>query len=178
MLYHRCVGKERFQSETERRSRFVGLEPVPWYRVYTRAMKIGELSKATGVKVGTIRFYERKKLLRPACRTPSGYRSYSEQDVNSVKGIRLTQDLGFTLKEIKELLDLHRTVTRLPDPIVNRNGMRHAMAMTEEKLHVLDQKVRQLRRMRRDVAQMLLALQKAAGNACPFLNRTPSPKQD
>ena len=81
-------------------------------------------------------------------------------------------------KEIKELLDLHRTVTRLPDPIVDRNGMRHAMAMTEEKLRVLDQKVRQLRRMRRDVAQMLIALQKAAGDACPFLNRTPSPKQD
>ena len=53
--------------------------------------------------------------------------------------------------------------------------------MTEEKLRVLDQKVRQLRRMRRDVARMLVALQKAAGDAgdaCPFLNRTPSPKQD
>ena len=160
------------------KSIYVGLESVPWYRVYTRAMKIGELSKATGVKVGTIRFYERKKLLRPAGRTPSGYRTYSEQEVHSVKGIRLTQDLGFTLKEIKELLDLHRTVTRLPDPIVDRNGMRHAMAMTEEKLRVLDQKVRQLRRMRRDVAQMLIALQKAAGDACPFLTRTPSPKQD
>jgi DNA-binding transcriptional MerR regulator len=155
-----------------------GLESIPRYRVYTRAMKIGELSKATGVQVGTIRFYERKKLLRPAGRTPSGYRTYSEQDVNSVKGIRLTQDLGFTLKEIKELLDLHRTVARLPEPIVDRNGMRHAMAMTEEKLRVLDQKVRQLRRMRRDVARMLVALQKAAGDACPFLNRTPSPKQD
>ncbi len=140
-------------------------------------MKIGELSKATGVKIGTIRFYERKKLLRPAGRTPSGYRTYSEQDVNSLKGIRLTQDLGFTLKEIKELLDLHR-ITRLPDPIIDRIGMRHALAMTEEKLRVLDQKIGQLRRMRRDVARMLIALQKAAGDACPFLNRTPSSKQD
>jgi DNA-binding transcriptional MerR regulator len=118
---------------------YVGLESILRYRIYTRAMKIGELSKATGVQVGTIRFYERKKLLRPAGRMPSGYRTYSQQDVNSVKGIRLTQDLGFTLKEIKELLDLHRTVARLPEPIVDRNGMRHAMAMTEEKLRVLDQ---------------------------------------
>ena len=47
--------------------------------------------------------------------------------------------------------------------------MRHAVATTEEKLRVLDYKVRQLRRMRRDVAQMLIALQKAAGDACPFL---------
>jgi DNA-binding transcriptional MerR regulator len=141
-------------------------------------MRIGELSKAAGVKVGTIRFYERKKLLRAAGRTPSGYRTYREQDVQSVRGIRLTQELGFTLKEIKELLDLHRTVTRLPDPVVDRNGMRQALAMTEEKLRVLDHKVRQLRRMRRDVAHMLIALRKAAGNACPFLNRTPSPKRD
>jgi MerR family Zn(II)-responsive transcriptional regulator of zntA len=141
-------------------------------------MRIGELSKETGVTVGTIRFYERKNLLRPAGRTPSGYRTYSKQDVQSVKGIRLTQDLGFTLKEIKELLDLHRAVTRLPDPIVDRTGMRHAMAITEEKLRVLDHKVRQLRRMRRDVAQMLISLQKAAGDACPFLNRTPSLKRD
>ena len=76
----------------EIRLAYVGLESIPRYRVYTRAMKIGELSKeATGVKVGTIRFYERKKLLRAAGRTPSGYRTYSEQDVNSVKGIRLTR---------------------------------------------------------------------------------------
>jgi DNA-binding transcriptional MerR regulator len=141
-------------------------------------MRIGELSKQTSVSVGTIRFYERKKLLRPAGRTPSGYRTYSEQDVQSVKGIRLTQDLGFTLKEIKELLDLHRTVTRLPDTMVDRTGIHHAIAMTEEKLRALDHKVRQLRRMRRDVAQMLISLQKAAGDACPFLNRKPSRKQD
>jgi MerR family Zn(II)-responsive transcriptional regulator of zntA len=141
-------------------------------------MKIGELSKAAGVKVGTIRFYERKKLLKPAGRTPSGYRTYSEQDIQSVKGIRLTQDLGFTLKEIKELLDLHRTVTRLSDPIVDRTGMRQAIAMTEEKLRVLDHKVRELRRMRRDTGELLTALRTAAGNACPFLNRTPSSKRD
>ena len=58
-------------------------------------MKIGELSTATDVKVGIIRFYQRKNLLRAAGRTPAGYRTYSELDVNSVKGIGLTQDLGF-----------------------------------------------------------------------------------
>jgi DNA-binding transcriptional MerR regulator len=141
-------------------------------------MKIGEFSKATGVKVGTIRFYERKKLLRPAGRTPSGYRTYSPQDVQSVKGIRLTQELGFTLKEIKELLDLHRAVSNIPDPVVDRMGMRQAMAMTLEKLRVLDHKARELRRMRADLTKMLKAMETAAGNVCPFLNRAPFPKQD
>lgn len=140
-------------------------------------MKIGELSKATGVKIGTIRFYERRKLLKPALRTASGYRTYTQQDVQAVKGIRLTQELGFTLKEIKELLDLHRTAARLPDPVVDRTGMRHAIAMTEEKLRALDHKVLAIRRMHRDVTQILKALRSAAGNMCPFENRKASPTQ-
>lgn len=138
------------------------------------AVKIGELSKAAGVKIGTIRFYERRKLLKPALRTVSGYRTYTQQDVQAVKGIRLTQELGFTLKEIKELLDLHRTASRLSDPVVDRTGMRQAIVMTEEKLRTLDHKVRAIRRMRRDVTQILKALRSAAGTACPFANRKAS----
>lgn len=137
-------------------------------------MKIGELAKAAGINVGTIRFYERRKLLKPAQRTLSGYRIYTQNDVQALKGIRLTQELGFTLKEIRELLDLHRTASRLADPVVDRSGMRHAMAMTEEKLRVLDHKAREIRRMRRDVVQILKALRTAAGNACPFATRKPS----
>ena len=77
-------------------------------------MKIGELSKATGVKVGTIRFYERKKLLRAAGRTPSGYRTYSRARRQFGKGHPAHSGFrGFTLKEIKELLDLHRTWLRV-----------------------------------------------------------------
>jgi len=136
-------------------------------------VKIGELSKATGVKIGTIRFYERRKLLKPALRTASGYRTYTQQDVHAVKGIRLTQELGFTLKEIKELLDLHRTASRLSDPVVDRTGMRQAIVMTEDKLRTLDHKVRSIRRMRRDVIQILKALRSAAGTVCPFATRKP-----
>jgi DNA-binding transcriptional MerR regulator len=72
-------------------------------------MKIGELSKEAGVNVGTIRFYERRKLLKAPLRTSSGYRSYAPRDVQVVKAIKQLQELGFTLKEIKELIDLHRT---------------------------------------------------------------------
>jgi len=65
-------------------------------------MKIGELSKQAGVKVGTIRFYERRKLLKAPLRTSSGYRSYVLQDVKVLKGIKELQELGFTLREIRE----------------------------------------------------------------------------
>ena len=72
-------------------------------------MKIGELSKEAGVEVGTVRFYGRRKLPKPPVRTSSGYRLYSPQDVKVVRGIKQLQELGLTLKEIKELIDLHRT---------------------------------------------------------------------
>ena len=66
-------------------------------------MKIGELSKEAGVKLGTIRFYERQKLVKPAPRTSSGYRSYVPEDVQVLKGIKQLQELAFTLKEISSL---------------------------------------------------------------------------
>jgi len=136
-------------------------------------MKIGELSKAAGVKVGTIRFYERKKLLKPAGRTPSGYRTYSEQDIQSVKGIRLTRIWASHSRKSKNY-SISTNVTRLSDPIVDRTGMRQAIAMTKRNCAVLDHKVRELRRMRPRHGELLTALRTAAGNACPFLNRTPS----
>ena len=65
-------------------------------------MRIGELSKQSGVKTGTIRFYERRKFLKAPLRTPVGYRSYAPLDVQVVKSIKQMQSLGFTLEEIKE----------------------------------------------------------------------------
>jgi hypothetical protein len=99
------------------------LEAIPRYRVYAVSMRIGEVSRESGVQVGTIRFYERRKLLKPAPRTASGYRSYTPQDVQVVKGIKEIQELGFTLKEIKELLDLHHIAACLANkPGAPRGG--------------------------------------------------------
>lgn len=147
------------------------LESTPWCRVYTRTVKIGELAKAAGVRIATIRFYERRRLLKPPPRTASGYRAYTQRDVEAVKGIRSTQELGFTLREIRELLDLHRTARSLRDPVVDPAGMKHAMAMTKEKLRALDQKAQAIRRMRRDLLRISQSLESAAGKTCPFAER-------
>ena len=72
-------------------------------------MKIGDLAKRAGVNVQSIRFYEREQLLRQPARTASGYRSYTEHDLEHVVFIKQCQHLGFTLKEIRELADLHRS---------------------------------------------------------------------
>jgi DNA-binding transcriptional MerR regulator len=70
-------------------------------------MKIGELAGQVGVSTQTIRFYERTGLLSKPGRTPSGYRSYPESVVTVVRFIKQSQEIGYTLAEIKKLLSFH-----------------------------------------------------------------------
>jgi len=70
------------------------------------SMTIGKLAKRAGVGVETIRFYERKGLLPEPPRRYSGYREYPESAIDRVRFIRRAKELGFTLKEIGELLEL------------------------------------------------------------------------
>jgi MerR family mercuric resistance operon transcriptional regulator/MerR family gold-responsive transcriptional activator of gol and ges genes len=67
---------------------------------------IGQLAKAVGVNIQTVRYYERLKLLGPSARRPSGYRVYGEDEERRLRFIKNAQALGFTLHEIEELLDL------------------------------------------------------------------------
>lgn len=71
-----------------------------------QALTIGRLAQQAGVGVETIRFYEREGLIAQPDRRPSGYRQYPPEVVRRVRFIRHAKDLGFTLKEIQELLDL------------------------------------------------------------------------
>jgi len=70
------------------------------------ALGIGQLAKRGGVGIDTVRYYERNGLLSPRTRLASGYRRYSELELARLRFIRRAQALGFTLKEIKELLAL------------------------------------------------------------------------
>ena len=68
------------------------------------ALKIGDLSKATGIQVVTIRYYEKEGLLRQPERSDSGYRLYSDNDVERLHFIRRCRQHGMTLNEIRDLL--------------------------------------------------------------------------
>ena len=81
--------------------------PVPEYRVHNLGMQIGELARAAAVNIQTIRFYEREKLLPAPPRTASGYRDYSQRHLDRKLFIRRNHEIGFTLAEVRELLDLH-----------------------------------------------------------------------
>ncbi|HEX4940167.1 MAG TPA: heavy metal-responsive transcriptional regulator, partial [Candidatus Kapabacteria bacterium] len=69
-------------------------------------MKIGEIAKASGVGIDTLRYYEKEGLLRPAGRSDSGYRHYDRQAVQQMQFILKAKALGFSLQEIRELLSL------------------------------------------------------------------------
>jgi MerR family copper efflux transcriptional regulator len=70
------------------------------------ALGIGQLAKRGGVGIDTVRYYERNGLLTPQMRLASGYRRYGDMELARLRFIRRAQGLGFTLKEIKQLLAL------------------------------------------------------------------------
>jgi MerR family Zn(II)-responsive transcriptional regulator of zntA len=72
-------------------------------------LKIGELASKTDVSQHTLRFYERQGLITPAGRSDSGYRLYSDLDVDRVGFILSAKKVGFTLVEIQQLLELEIT---------------------------------------------------------------------
>ena len=69
-------------------------------------MKIGELAKAAGCQTVTVRFYERKGLLRAAMRSNGNYRAYGPQDVERLLFIRNCRSLGLSIQEIGRLLKI------------------------------------------------------------------------
>ncbi|MFN4329120.1 MAG: Cu(I)-responsive transcriptional regulator [Limnobacter sp.] len=75
-------------------------------------MNIGEASKASGVSTKMIRHYESIGLLRQAQRTDSGYRVYGDNDVQTLRFIRRSRDLGFSIERIRTLLNLWQNQSR------------------------------------------------------------------
>ncbi len=124
-------------------------------------LRVGEVAKRAAVNLQTIHFYEREGLLPRPPRTASNYRMYSEDAVRRVRFIKRAQELGFALKDIKELLSLRATPgTRCAD-IRQR-------AMT--KLRDIDEKMTTLQRMRRALTKLVgECAGKRPITACPIL---------
>ena len=75
-------------------------------------MNIGQAAKTSGVSAKMIRYYEQIKLITPAHRTESSYRTYTENDINTLKFIRRARDLGFSVEQMKTLVALWRDKSR------------------------------------------------------------------
>ena len=106
-------------------------------------LRVGQVAHAAGVNVQTLHYYERRGLLRAPRRTPSGYRVYHEDTVETVRGIKRAQALGFTLGEIRQLMTIH-SGRRSPGTVIE---------MVTGKLREIDGKIRDLRLMRRSLQE-------------------------
>ncbi len=103
-------------------------------------MKIGQVAKTAGVGIDAVRFYEREGLLAKPARRPSGYREYSSDVVVHLRFIRRAKELGFSLKEIRELIALET------DTKATAGDVRQ---LAEKRLLDIEERIRALQRMRR-----------------------------
>lgn len=103
-------------------------------------MKIGEVAKAAGIGIDAVRFYEREGLIPEPARRPSGYRMYSPDVVLSLRFIKRAKELGFSLKEISELLSLETSAEATAADV---------RKLAETKLADIEERIRALQRMRR-----------------------------
>lgn len=125
------------------------------------AHRIGSVAREAGVSIETIRFYEREGLIGEPPRTPSGYRQYSEEVIERIRFIQRAKELGFSLAEIRDLLELRvRSDSECED--VRRRA--------EAKVHDIEAKMRDLDSMRRVLSDLTRAC--ATGmhtGECPIL---------
>lgn len=121
----------------------IGYNPISVKRSSQDGMTIGELARAAQVPTSTVRFYERRGLLKPDSRTRSNYRTYSARTVERLKFIRAAQATGFGLKEIGEMLAL--TDSDAPP-------CAEVEALIDRRLADVRQRLRELKRVERALA--------------------------
>ena len=116
-----------------------------------KGLKIGEVSKRTGVGIEALRFYEKSGLLDRPRRTGSGYRVYDESVLDRLAFIKKAQVLGFTLDEIRSVaVDLDDS---------NLDAVcREVAALYHRKLAELDERIREVERLQRRIRERLVAI--------------------
>lgn len=122
---------------------------------------IGELADAAGVGVETVRFYEREGLLPEPPRSDAGYRLYDAEAVRRLRFIRKAKDLGFTLSETKDLLELRVTDASACDDVADR---------ARRKITTVEERIRELNRIRRVLLDLVEACAaQVETSECPIL---------
>jgi DNA-binding transcriptional MerR regulator len=126
-------------------------------------LKIGEIARESGVGVEALRFYESRGLIEPATRTQAGYRLYDAGVLSRLSFIKKAQSIGFTLDEIAEIIS-DSAHGHMPSADVRR--------LAAEKLAVLEERIRQLQRYRRELRETVAAWEQqgeAKGEVCGLI---------
>ena len=124
-------------------------------------LRTGEVARQAGVNVETLRFYERQGILSEPPRRMSGYREYPPETVNLIRFVKRAQELGFSLKEIRELLDLRN---------VPQRASKKVRRLVQDKIGEIAHKIRDLDAMRQALGDLLCACEDRATAAdCPII---------
>jgi MerR family transcriptional regulator, mercuric resistance operon regulatory protein len=121
------------------------------------SMSIGKLAAAGGVGIETVRFYQRRGLLDTPARN-DGIRRYGSEDLRRLRFIKQAQSAGFTLEEIKELLDLDASDDRA-----------RARELARERIAALDARIAELQRARDALKRLARECSSGGPGPCPIL---------
>jgi len=127
-----------------------------------KPLSIGQVAHRAGIGVETVRFYERQGLIEEPPRSGAGYREYPETIVSRIRFIKRAKELGFTLKEIKELLSLRLDPTTTCADVKSR---------AEAKIVDIDARIRSLQRMKKALVNLTAACSgRGTSSECPILD--------
>jgi MerR family mercuric resistance operon transcriptional regulator len=127
----------------------------------TKPLRIGRLAQEVGINLETVRFYERQGLLPRPPRSASGYRLFPADAPRRLKFIKRAQELGFSLREIRELLALR---------VSPRTDSTEIRKRTESKIADIESKIRTLDSMRKSLKKLVQSCAGCAPHSkCPIL---------
>ena len=127
----------------------------------TAWLTIGELARRAGMGVSTVRYYERAGLAPVSARSASNYRLYSEEAVKRLRFIRRAQLLGFTLKDIRGLLELR---------VSRRTPCAEVRSRAQARIADIDARISSLRQMSQALAKLANDCETHQdGDGCPLL---------
>lgn len=122
-----------------------------------KPLLIGELAREAGVKPDTVRYYERARLLPPPKRTSNGYRTFDEAALRQLRFIRKAQALGFSLEEVRRVLNLRRG---------GKETCATVISIAEATLAETESKLRDLEAFRDSLRRNLARWKRAPKKAC------------
>jgi DNA-binding transcriptional MerR regulator len=135
----------------------------------TAAIQIGELAKRTTMTVDAIRFYEKRQLLPKAPRSNGGFRLYTTDDIELVHFIRQMHELGFSLREIRELIELRTRKVAACGSVSEL--IKEKLVGIHTKLHELQKLESELMADLRKCNRELKRRQRYTASACPVLEQ-------
>ncbi|GAB4331013.1 MAG: MerR family transcriptional regulator [Dehalococcoidia bacterium] len=126
-------------------------------------LQIGEAAEAAGLTQRTLRYYEEKGLLKPPTRMDGGFRLYSKEDMERIERVKQLKDLlGFSLAEIKEMLDAEDVRLQIraewrkdADAADKAEKLRRARDVTRHQLALIDSKMARMNEMRQVLVERL-----------------------